>query len=137
MFMLDLSSAFDALDHDILLNRLEQHYGIRGSALVWFRSYLEGRTFSVKINNCHGNPLSLLFGVPQGSILGPLLFILYCKDIECIALKYGIQVQIYADDTELYIELKTDADQMKIKCIVESYLNDIKILDVNKFSKTK
>ena len=126
MFMLDLSSAFDALDHDILLNRLEQHYGICGSALVWFRSYLEGRTFSVKINNCHGNPLSLLFGVPQGSILGPLLFILYCKDIECIALKYGIQVQIYADDTELYIELNADSDVIEIKSVVESCLNEIK-----------
>ena len=126
MFMLDLSSAFDALDHNILLHRLEQHYGIHGRALVWFKSYLEGRTFSVKINNCHGNRITLLFGVPQGSILGPLLFILYCKDIESIALKYGIQVQIYADDTELYIELKTDADVVEIKSIVESCLNEIK-----------
>ena len=101
-------------------------YPFYSYALLWFRSYLEGRTFSVKINNCHGNRITLLFGVPQGSILGPLLFILYCKDIESIALKYGIQVQIYADNTELYIELKTDADVVEIKSIVESCLNEIK-----------
>ena len=77
--LLDLSAAFDTIDHKILLDRLENLYGISGTALSWFMAYLTGRTQMVTIDNNNSKPSILCFGVPQGSVLGPLLFILYTK----------------------------------------------------------
>ena len=74
--LLDLSAAFDTIDHKILLARLENLYGISGTALSWFESYLTGRTQLVTIDNNSSKPFILCFGVPQGSVLGPVLFIL-------------------------------------------------------------
>ena len=116
LLTLDLSSAFDVLDHDILLNRLKDRFGIEGDVLTWLTSYLKGRTFSVCIQGCHGKKTVLLFGVPQGSLLGPLLFILYSKEVENIALKHGLSIQLYADDSQIYIELKHTSDLQTEKC---------------------
>ena len=77
--LLDLSAAFDIIDHNILLQRLEHLYGISGTPLNWFRFYLSNRTQTVIINNKLSQPSMLNFGVPQGSVLGPILFILYTK----------------------------------------------------------
>ncbi len=72
--LLDISAAFDTTDHTILLNRLEQYVGIRGTALNWFASYLEGRTFSVEFENITSSSAACTCGVPHGSVLSPLLF---------------------------------------------------------------
>ena len=72
-----MSTAFDPIDHSVLLGKLLKDYGISDTALRWCKSYLENRSFAVKINDKMSTFLELLFGVPQGSLLGPILFILY------------------------------------------------------------
>ena len=96
---IDLSKAFDTVDHSILLGKL-RHYGIRGVALDWFRSYLDNRKHYVRVNNVSSDPRNLTYSVPQGSIIGPVLFNLYINDIvnSSKILKYVL----YADDTVLY-----------------------------------
>ena len=101
--MLDLSAAFDTIDHSILINLLQHKFGITGNVLQWLKSYLKGRTFSVKIKHVKGGRILMIYGVPQGSILGPLLFILYISDIPEVACNHDVLNQGYADDTQLYI----------------------------------
>ena len=102
MTFLDFSAAFDTVDHTILINRLEKQFGIAGTALTWFRSYLENRSYMIKINNTFSNKKLFKFGVPQGSILGPIFYSVYVKDIEEITLSYNVKVHVYADDVVLY-----------------------------------
>ena len=98
---LDLSKAFDTINHSILLNKLE-HYGVRGLALGWFRSYLEQRRQYVNYRDVQSTTQSLEYGVPQGSVLGPLLFILYTNDLPN-ALQYTKSI-LFADDTTMYLD---------------------------------
>ena len=104
--LLDLSAAFDTIDHTILLDRLNVYYGISELALGWFKSYLSGRTHSVKVGSTLSHPAALQYGVPQGSVLGPILFSLYTNPISSIIhFHTSINHHFYADDTQLYITL--------------------------------
>ena len=78
MFFMDLSKAFDTLDHAVLISKLE-HYGISGTALNWLKSYLYGRLQFTCINSVCSRTQRIKYGTPQGSILGPLLFLVLCK----------------------------------------------------------
>ena len=122
--LLDLSAAFDTIDHGILPNRLEKTYGITGTVLHWFESYLTGRFQSVQIGTSKSKQTPLIFGVPQGSVLGPVLFTLYVQPIVAIFKKHGLTYHIYADDKQLYIFGKVNQIPMLIDsscaCIKES-----------------
>ena len=98
MLIIDLSAAFDTVDHRLLLNMLQFKYRITGSALAWLKSFLTGRLQRVKIGNSLSDPLLVLFGVAQGSILGPLLFNLYCSSINEVFKSCGFDCMGYADD---------------------------------------
>jgi hypothetical protein len=103
LILLDLSAAFDTVDHEILTTRLRTDFGLTSQVLKWIVSYLTNRSFSVNIRKEHSNRQCLNYGVPQGSLLGPILFIMYTKDINEIANKHKLSIHMYADDTQLYI----------------------------------
>jgi hypothetical protein len=100
----DLKKAFDTLDHNLLISKLE-HYGIRGLPLSLIKDYLTNRSQCVSYNGVISTDLPIITGVPQGSILGPLLFILYINDIVNVSTLF--QIFLFADDTTL---LKSDKD---------------------------
>jgi hypothetical protein len=99
---LDMSTAFDTVDHNILLTRLRVSYGITDSALQWFASYLSGRKYSVIVMGKASNVYIVICGVPQGSVLGPKLFILYTSSLESLVNQAGFDYHSYADDTQVY-----------------------------------
>lgn len=104
--LLDLSAAFDTINHEILLHRLSLCFGFSGVALRWFTSYLSLRTQSVKVNDTLSKAVPLIYGVPQGSVLGPILFTLYTTPLsEVIQSFKGVSHHLYADDTQIYTSL--------------------------------
>ena len=105
LLMLDLSAAFDTIDHDILLSRLCNVYGITGNTLDWFRSYLTGRIQRVVIENAVSGDQELGFGVQQGSVLGPKIYCMYTKPVSDIIQRHGLSHHSYADDTQLYMTM--------------------------------
>ena len=125
LVLLDLSAAFDTIDHVLMLDRLS-HIGVRGTAHKWFSSYLENRYQSVNIQGISSKKQRLRFGVPQGSVLGPFLFTQYTVPIGAICRRHGVNYQLYADDTQVYVSFSITNEQdreialAKIKaCIAE------------------
>ena len=108
-----MSRAFDKVHHDVLIQKLRKVYGFGGNLLRWFRSYLANREQCVTVLGAKSNLLSITSGVPQGSILGPALFLLYINDLPR-SVKTS-QVAMFADDTKLFKErqMTNDAEQLQ------------------------
>ena len=100
--LLDLTAAFDTVDYDILLKRLDLTYGLSGTILNWLRTYVEGGTQAVHMCGVISSTRRVTCGVPQRSVLGPLLFTLYTADIEAIVRSFGLKHHTYADDNQIY-----------------------------------
>ena len=108
LVMLDLSAAFDTIDHQVLLDRMQQKIGLDGIAHDWFKSYLTNRSQSVCIDQIISIAFLLLFGVPRGSVLGPLLFLIYILPLGDIIRAFGYLLHIYADDTQIYLSIEAE-----------------------------
>ena len=106
LVLLDLSAAFNTIDHNILLGYLKSWFGLGGTVLKWFASYLNNHCQTISIGSTLSELSKLIFGVPQGFVLGPLLFSLYTTPLsKIIHLHPHIKFHFYADDTQLYINL--------------------------------
>ena len=108
--LLGLSAAFDTVDHKILLDRLSNMFGVQGTALMWFHSYLDNKDQSVVINGVKSNQHTLEYSVPQGLATGLDLYCKYTKLVPRIISQHFIQYHLYADDFQLYTSLFPDID---------------------------
>ena len=110
---LDFSKAFDKVDHQILLSKLHG-YGINPTLVTWAESFLLGRTQTVIVDGTESSPLPVLSGVPQGTVLGPLFFLVYINDIT-ENISPGTTVRLFADDTSVYRRINSEADSIELQ----------------------
>ena len=108
LLLLDLTAAFDTIDYAILLHRLEYWVGLSGTALSWFCSYLTGRDYFVNLGDFTSLKHNICSGIPQGSILSPLLFSLYLLPLGDLISNHGVKYHFYADDTQIYLSVAPD-----------------------------
>ena len=109
--LLDLSAAFDTVDHTSLIERMSSLLGVDAVALEWFKSYLIGREQKVRIRKSWPLAKFLMYSVPQGSVLRPLLFLIYILPLHQLIISQGLNVHGYADDGQQYLNIKSPSDQ--------------------------
>ena len=112
--MFDLSAAFDTIDHSILLRWLEISFGIRGAVLEWFPSYFTGSQ-QVSVHNIMVISVFLDYGMLQGSVLGPVLFLLYNSDFVELVRCFGLLAHAYADDLQVYCHMNVGSEQIMLQ----------------------
>ena len=124
LVLLDMSAAFDTIDHTILVKRLYEDYGIEGCALDWFYSYISNRTSKVCVLGNYSSSHPLQYGVPQGSVAGSPIFTLYSKPVTAIIRRFNISYHVYADDTQFYVSFDPKVQgayehaQHRLKCCI-------------------
>ena len=128
LVLLDLSAAFDTVDHSVLLRRLQTSFGISGAPLDWFKSYLSARRQRVSIPGALSGSLPLDWGVPQGSCLGPLLYIIYSSKLFNIIERHLPNSHCYADDSQIYLSFKPDdlSSQQNAITATQNCIDDIR-----------
>ena len=137
LVLLDLSAAFDTIDHEVLLSRLQSRIGIVGKALKWLTSYIKNRSYLVQVHGEKSSTYDVKFGVPQGSVLGPILFCIYMLPLGDILRRHKVQFHQYADDLQLYLSFSSDNHQAVVSkienCVeeVQSWL-ETNFLKMNK-----
>jgi len=118
LLLLDMTAAFDTIDHEKLLQRLEDCCAVRGTAHKWFTSYLTNRKQAVRINNAMSDWTSVESGVPQGSILGPVLFSVFMHPLGRLLDSLGLDYHVYADDTQVYMKIDS-ADMANMGAVTD------------------
>ena len=133
LVVLDLSEAFDTVNHDHLLNCLKYRFGVVGTALTWFTDYLKGHIQRVALDGIHGqtqsDSVTLKRGVPQGPVLGPILFTLYIFSLGDICRNHGVDYHNYADDQQVYLSFSPAIDGDKKRCLnnLQNCIHDIRL----------
>ena len=133
---LDLSVAFNTFDHQILLDRLKKMFGFTGLVINWIACYLLGRSQKVVVGDAKSPSAPLSCGVPQGRILGPILFTLYTIPLRKMCTKHGVTYHLYADDQQLYLAFKPSNAGAKEQCIqqLEGCIEEIHKWDAGKYA---
>ena len=103
LVLLDLSSAFDTVDHNVLFHRMQHTFNISGNVLNWIRSYLTDRSFRVLIDDAYSTAQKIPFGMPQGSVVSPMFFTYYTHPVGLILRNHEVMYHSYADDTHIYL----------------------------------
>ena len=131
--LLDLSVAFDMIDHSLLYDCLHDWFGLDGTVLSWIKSYLSNRKQKIKIGDSFSEAVILPFGVPQGSVLGPLLFTLYTSSLRQVISKFNVTHHLYADDTQIYLAVDSrnfDSSMEELtECLksVQEWMDSVKL----------
>ena len=124
LVLLDFTSAFDTIEHMTLHGRLKQLYGLGGTVLEWLTSYLYNRSHVVKVRNSLSNSVTNNCGVPQGSVIGPMLYTMYSAPISKVIEAHGLSSMLYADDTQIYLTFRPQ-DQQEAIMKLNNCLTDI------------
>ena len=122
-----MSAAFDTVDHKKLLEILKKEIGIRGTALNWFKSFITNRTQKVKIGETFSDIIELLFGVPQGSVLGPVLFKIYIRSLYKYVKPIKFEIEGFADDHQLYKQFLVSMQRQALGEDIEDCLKHISV----------
>ena len=125
LVMTDLSSAFDTIDHSIMLHRFQHTFGITGQALKWIQSYIQDRTQSVAIGDSRSSQSKLAYGVPQGSVLGPMMYCMYTRPVGDIARSHGLSHHGYADDGQEYDIITAPAQWPEVSTKISDFVSEL------------